>query len=217
MYFFCLVQLRLWFFVASLNSYLIYYTDDDKDKSKWYKSCRNAYKTPHQCCANTRCMSHCFPHFPSAFLHNFRHNFQQFHVQIMFSLAMFLKHNIQLQFCPFLFSILYISHIVETYSQIFGLVQFFGFIFAPFTGLIMNIQPRNTTNEFFGPMLSFIITLLLCFILSALVLVPVLEIQVGKFKQTKANRREPQRRICVFHTLCIFFCFSILHSWFKLQ
>ena len=40
LYFFCLVQLRLWFFVASLNSYLIYYTDDDKDKSKcaWSKN-----------------------------------------------------------------------------------------------------------------------------------------------------------------------------------
>ena len=43
LYFFCLVQLRLWFFVASLNSYLTYYTDDDKDKSKcaldsWFKN-----------------------------------------------------------------------------------------------------------------------------------------------------------------------------------
>ena len=75
-----------------------------------------------------------------------------------------------------------ISPVVETYSEIFGLVQFFGFFFAPFTGLIMDIQPRNTTNAFFGPMLSFIITLLLCFVLSALVLVPVLEIQVGKFQ-----------------------------------
>ena len=34
LYFFCLIQLRLWFFVGSLNSYLVYYTHDDKDKSK---------------------------------------------------------------------------------------------------------------------------------------------------------------------------------------
>ena len=46
LYFFCLVQLRLWFFVASLNSYLIYYTDDDKDKSKWYKILPQCVQNP---------------------------------------------------------------------------------------------------------------------------------------------------------------------------
>ncbi|CAB3998141.1 solute carrier family 43 member 3 isoform X2 [Paramuricea clavata] len=101
LYFFSLIQLRLWFFVGSLNSYLVYHTHDDKDK-------------------------------------------------------------------------------IETYSEIFGLTQFFGFIFAPFTGLIMNMKPRNITNAYFGPTLSFIITLLLCVIMGGLVLVPVLDVQVRK-------------------------------------
>ena len=34
LYFFCIVQLRLWFYVGSLNGYLVYHTNDDKDKSK---------------------------------------------------------------------------------------------------------------------------------------------------------------------------------------
>ena len=72
--------------------------------------------------------------------------------------------------------------VVVTYSEIFGLTQFFGFFFAPFTGLIMNMKPRNVTNAYFGPMMSFIITLLLCVILGGLVLLPVLEIQVRKWK-----------------------------------
>jgi hypothetical protein len=73
---------------------------------------------------------------------------------------------------------MYFSLVVERYSEIFGLVQFFGFFIAPFTGIVMNLQPRNISNEFFGPMMSFIITLLLCFILGILVLIPALEVQV---------------------------------------
>ena len=69
--------------------------------------------------------------------------------------------------------------VVEKYSEIFGLIQFFGFFLAPITGIVMNIQPRNISNTYFGPMMSFIITMLLCLILGILVLLPVLEIQVS--------------------------------------
>ncbi|XP_028400752.1 solute carrier family 43 member 3-like [Dendronephthya gigantea] len=102
MFFFSLIQLRLWFFVGNLNGYLIYYTNDDKDT-------------------------------------------------------------------------------IERYSESFGLTQFFGFLIAPLTGIVMNLKPRDVNNIYYGPLISFGITLLLCITLGALVLIPVLEIQYFAF------------------------------------
>ena len=77
-------------------------------------------------------------------------------------------------------NVILIFHLVDEYTNIFGIVQFFGFVFALFAGFIMEIKPKNTSNPYFGPMLCFIITNVICVLLGSLVLVPVLEVQVNQ-------------------------------------
>ena len=68
---------------------------------------------------------------------------------------------------------------MNKYLNWFGVIQFSGMLFSPMAGLIMDWRPQSKENETFGFIVAFCITNSLNVLLNVIVLIPVLQLQVG--------------------------------------
>ena len=81
---------------------------------------------------------------------------------------------------------MYVSFFIEVnhYTNWFGIIQFFGFFFAPVVGYVMDWKPKKKRDEKtdIGFVLGFLVfTSFVTLVLNILVLIPILSVQVFHF------------------------------------